>query len=88
MTIASRLFSLPSLTIAGAVECFLVIRLFPNYFDSHSRFTAAAGTILLNYAFGIIFWALLYPTLLSPLRRIPGPRVSKLGGVLLGEYMY
>ncbi|KAK4038486.1 cytochrome P450 [Parachaetomium inaequale] len=74
MTIASHLFSLPSLTIAGAVECFLAIRLFPDYFDSHSRFAAAVGTILLNYVFGVIFWALLYPNLLSPLRQIHGPR--------------
>jgi hypothetical protein len=77
MTIASRLFSLPSLTIAGAVEYFVVIRLWPEYLGSHSRFTAVIGTILANYVFGIIFWALLYPNLISPLRRIPGPRVSE-----------
>ncbi|KAL2130253.1 hypothetical protein VTI74DRAFT_6692 [Chaetomium olivicolor] len=74
MTIASRLISLPGLTIAGAVEYLLVMRLLPDYFSSHNRFTAVACTILVNYAFGIIFWAFLYPNLFSPLRRIPGPR--------------
>ncbi|KAJ4303882.1 hypothetical protein N0V88_001480 [Collariella sp. IMI 366227] len=75
MGIASRLFSLPSLTIAGLVEYFLVLKLWPDYLSAHSRFTAIIGTILVNYAFGIIFWAFLYPKLFSPLRRLPGPRV-------------
>ena len=76
MAIASRLFSLPTLTIAGAAECLLVIRLFPDCFSSHNHITAIVGTIMVNYAFGFIFWALLYPNLFSPLRRLPGPRVS------------
>lgn len=77
MGIASRLFSLPSLTIAGLAEYFLVIKLWPDYLSAHSRFTAVLGTILVNYAFGIIFWVILYPNLFSPLRRLPGPRVSE-----------
>lgn len=77
MTLASRLFSLPGFVIAGAAEYFMVIRLLPDYFNSHSRFTAILGIILANSAFGIIFRVFLYPNLLSPLRRIRGPRVSE-----------
>jgi cytochrome P450 len=77
MGIASRLFSLPGLTIAGAAEYFLVVKLWPEYFSSQTRFIAIVGTILVNYAFGIIFWVFLYPNLFSPLRRLPGPRVSQ-----------
>ena len=76
MTIASRLFSLPSLTLAGVAEFLLIIKLFPCYYSPQSRLAAVVGIILVNYAFGIIFWALLYPNFFSPLRRIPGPRVS------------
>lgn len=77
MTIASRIFSLPGLTIAGAAEYLVIVKFLPNYFSLHDRYTAVIGTILVNYAFGIIFWALLYPNFFSPLRRISGPKVSE-----------
>lgn len=76
MTIASKLLSFPNLTLAAIVESLLVIKLFPNYYSSQSHVAAVATILCVNYAFGIFFWALLYPVLLSPLRRIPGPKVS------------
>ena len=77
MTIFSRIFSLPGLTIAGAAQYLVIVKFLPDYFSLHDRFTVAVGTILVNYTFGIIFWALLYPNIFSPLRQIPGPKVSK-----------
>ncbi|KAI8680921.1 hypothetical protein NCS55_00341000 [Fusarium keratoplasticum] len=74
MTIASKLLSFPNLTLAAIVESLLVIKLFPNYYSSQSHVAAVATILCVNYAFGIFFWALLYPVLLSPLRRIPGPK--------------
>lgn len=77
MAIASRIFSLPGLTIAGAVEYLVIVKLLPDYFGLQVGFTAIVGTILVNYVLGIVFWALLYPNVFSPLRRIPGPKVSE-----------
>ncbi|CAH0052247.1 unnamed protein product [Clonostachys solani] len=74
MTVAAQLFSLPSLTLAAAAESFLAIRLFPNYYGTQSHLATVATILLINYAFGLVFWTLLYPILFSPLRRIPGPR--------------
>ncbi|KAH7161773.1 cytochrome P450 [Dactylonectria macrodidyma] len=74
MTIATQLLSLPSLTLAAAAESFLAIKLFPNYYSTQSHLAAVATILLINYAFGLIFWTLLYPRLFSPLRRIPGPK--------------
>jgi hypothetical protein len=36
-----------------------------------------ATILTINYAFGVVFWVLLYPIVFSPLRRIPGPKVSQ-----------
>ncbi|VUC25659.1 unnamed protein product [Clonostachys rosea] len=74
MTIAAQLFSLPSLTLAAAAESLLAIKLFPDYYGTRSHLATVATILLINYAFGLVFWTLLYPRLLSPLRRIPGPR--------------
>ncbi|KAJ4152267.1 hypothetical protein NW754_004062 [Fusarium falciforme] len=74
MTIVSKLLSFPNLTLAAIVESLLVIKLFPNYYSSQSHVAAVATILCVNYAFGIFFWALLYPVLFSPLRRIPGPK--------------
>lgn len=75
MTIASQLFGFPSLTLAAAVEALLAVRLFPDYVSTYGRFTLVGGALLINYAFGLIFWAFLYPNFFSPLRHIRGPRV-------------
>ena len=76
MAIYEQLFGLPSLTLAAAVESLLVIKLFPAYCVSLQSILLSVVTIFLaNYAFGALFWLLIYPRLLSPLRHIPGPRV-------------
>ncbi|KAK3313349.1 cytochrome P450 [Apodospora peruviana] len=74
MTIAAQLFSFPSLTLWGVVESLAAIKLFPDYYSSQSHLVTVAGIILINYAFGLVFWAVLYPRFFSPLRRIPGPK--------------
>ena len=76
MAIYEHLFGLPSLTLAAAAESLLVIKLFPAYYDSRQSHLLSVATIFLaNYAFGALFWLLIHPRLLSPLRHIPGPRV-------------
>ncbi|CAG9990065.1 unnamed protein product [Clonostachys byssicola] len=74
MAIAAQLFSLPSLTLAAAAESLLAIKLFPNYYGTQSHLATVATILLIIYAFGLVFWTLLYPRLFSPLRRIPGPK--------------
>ncbi|XEV07402.1 hypothetical protein FSHL1_012689 [Fusarium sambucinum] len=74
MAVLSKLLSFPSLTLAACIEGFFAIKLFPNYYSSQSHLTAVVTILLINYAFGVIFWVLLYPRLFSPLRRIPGPK--------------
>jgi hypothetical protein len=76
MTVVSKILGFPSLTLAAVAEAFLAIKIFPDYYGTRSHL-AAVGTILCaNYVFGLIFWTILYPRLFSPLRRIPGPKVS------------
>ncbi|KAL6915016.1 hypothetical protein FSST1_012776 [Fusarium sambucinum] len=74
MAVLSKLLSIPSLTLAACIEGFFAIKLFPNYYSSQSHLAAVVTILLINYAFGVIFWVLLYPRLFSPLRRIPGPK--------------
>ncbi|KPM40507.1 hypothetical protein AK830_g6038 [Neonectria ditissima] len=74
MTVASELFSLPSLTLAAAVEALLAIHMFPSYYSSRSHIAAVFIILSANYAFGAVFWLLLYPVFFSPLRHIRGPR--------------
>lgn len=79
MTVFAKLFSFQSLTLAAAFESLLVIKVLPSYYSSQSHLTQVAIIFLANYAFHALFWVLVYPRLLSPLRHIPGPRVSKHG---------
>ncbi|KAF6528670.1 hypothetical protein HZS61_008972 [Fusarium oxysporum f. sp. conglutinans] len=78
MAVLSKLLGFPSLTLAAVVESVLAIKLFPNYYSTQSHLAAVATILLVNYAFGIVFWVLLYPVLFSPLRRIPGPKASEI----------
>lgn len=82
MTVARKLFGFPSLTLAAAVEALAAIKLFPDYYGTQSHLAAVGTLLCANWAFGLVFWTLVYPRLLSPLRRIPGPRVSHAPRVL------
>ena len=75
MAILTKLFSFPSLTLAAAVAALVAIKLYPDYWWTQGYLRALATMIATNNAFGVIFWAILYPRLFSPLRRIPGPKV-------------
>ncbi|CAF3541908.1 unnamed protein product [Fusarium graminearum] len=74
MAVMSKLLNFPSLTLAACIEGFFAIKLFPNYYSTQSHLAAVVTILLINYAFGVVFWAVLYPRLFSPLRRIPGPK--------------
>ncbi|MBE3047389.1 hypothetical protein IMZ48_33725 [Candidatus Bathyarchaeota archaeon] len=75
MAILLKLFSFPSLTLAAAVVALVAIKLYPDYWSPQGYLKALGTIIAINNAFGVIFWAILYPRLFSPLRRIPGPKV-------------
>ncbi|QKD56741.2 cytochrome P450 4F4 [Fusarium oxysporum Fo47] len=64
MAVVSKLLGFPSLTLAAVI-------------DTQSHLAAIATILLVNCAFGIVVWVLLYPMLFSPLRQIPGPKASK-----------
>ncbi|KAH8178060.1 cytochrome p450 domain-containing protein [Sarocladium implicatum] len=74
MTVVSKVLSIPSLTLAAVLEAAVAIKFFPDYWGTKSHLHAVAFIVLINNAFGAVFWLLLYPRLFSPLRRIPGPR--------------
>ncbi|KAF5025491.1 hypothetical protein F66182_2396 [Fusarium sp. NRRL 66182] len=74
MAVASMFLSFPSLTLAAAIESLLIIKLIPNQYSTRSHLIAVAAVVLVNYAFGVAFWGLLYPMFFSPLRHIPGPK--------------
>lgn len=76
MAVVSKILGFPSLALAAVVESFLAIKLFPEYYSTQSHLAAVATILAINYAFGVVFWMLLYPIVFSPLRGIPGPKVS------------
>lgn len=76
MAIASQIFGFSSLTLAATVESVVAIKLFPDYYSGTNHLLPVALIFLANYAFGLVFWGLLYPVLFSPFRRLQGPRVS------------
>ena len=71
-----QILSLPGLTLAGIAESFLAIKLFPDYYGSQSPLSFLGIVIIANYGFGLFFWLIIYPNFISPLRNLPGPRVS------------
>jgi hypothetical protein len=80
MGVAAQIFSLPSLTLVATVESILAIKFFgdsfPRIITSEGHLGTAAVVFLVNYAFAALFWGFIYPRVFSPLRHIPGPRVS------------
>ncbi|KAI1823764.1 cytochrome P450 [Xylaria intraflava] len=78
MGVATELVSLPSLTIAAAVQSLVVIRYYANILPRISnldpRLEIVAVILLANYAFGVLFWGFIYPKFFSPLRHLHGPR--------------
>ncbi|KAI0547518.1 cytochrome P450 [Xylaria curta] len=78
MGVAAQIFSFPSLTLAAATESLLVIKfyadVFPKIFNLNTHLDIAAVIFLINYTFAALFWGLIYPRLLSPLRHLDGPR--------------
>ncbi|KAI0431743.1 cytochrome P450 [Xylaria sp. FL1042] len=80
MGVATQVFSLPSLTLAAAIESFAVIKFYAEPFSRFFNLKATAhleivGLIFLaNYTFAALFWGFIYPKFLSPLRHLDGPR--------------
>lgn len=79
----------------AALETFLLVRLFPEhlYFTSESEaiaqwVEASIFAFTLNYWALFLFSRIIYPTFLSPLRKIPRPKVSEklLSALLLPVY--
>lgn len=75
MTIISKLFSFPSLTLAAAIEALVAIKLYPNYWGPQGHLKALGTILAINNTLGVIFWTVFYPKFLSPLRHISGPKV-------------
>lgn len=76
MTILAQVFGLQSFMFGAAVESLVAIKLLPSYYSSQNHLSTVAVIFVANLAFYSFFWVLVYPNFLSPLRRIPGPRVS------------
>lgn len=85
MSFFARIFTLPNLTLAATFESLVVIKFLGNriteifpQFDANNHIGIVAVVFAVNYVFALFFWGLLYPKLLSPLRHLPGPRVSQM----------
>jgi hypothetical protein len=76
MTAYSQLFGYPSLALAAAVESIVAIKLFPDSYGTTSHRVVGISIFGANLLFWVLFWGLIYPRLLSPLRKLKGPRVS------------
>ncbi|TGJ79738.1 hypothetical protein E0Z10_g9026 [Xylaria hypoxylon] len=78
MGVSTQVFSLRSLTLAATVQSLLVIRFFADSFSRIFSLNAYLQIVTViffaNYAFAALFWGLIYPKLLSPLRHLDGPR--------------
>jgi hypothetical protein len=61
----------------GVVEGFILIKIFPGLLmhGTPGKLPLLAGAVLANYVLGAMFWGFLYPTFLSPLRHLHGPKV-------------
>ncbi|KAI1432488.1 cytochrome P450 [Xylaria sp. CBS 124048] len=78
MGIVAQVFGLPSLTLAAAVQSLAIIRYYPDVlprvFNLGPRQDIAAVLLLVNYAFGGLFWGFIYPRFFSPLKHLHGPK--------------
>ncbi|KAI1270529.1 cytochrome P450 [Xylariaceae sp. FL1019] len=78
MGVFTLAFSVSSLTLVAAIESFFALKyfpvVFPGSFISDGHIAPVASVLAFNYTLGALFWGFVYPTFLSPLRRIAGPK--------------
>jgi hypothetical protein len=74
----SQIISFPILTVAATVESFFAVKLLADSYSLRERGYVVAGVFLANYGFLLFFWVVVYPIFLSPLCRLPGPKVTRL----------
>lgn len=73
---APRLFSLQGLFFQAAVEALLAVRFLPEYLPTRNGFVWIFVRLLpLNYFLYAVYWGLLYPYAVSPLRHFPTSKV-------------
>lgn len=72
-------FGFQSLLLAAVVEAFGIIKLFPNAVpEENPLIYALSRTVLANLILFCVFWGLIYPYALSPIRHFPTASVSRI----------
>ena len=77
LNMATRILSISGVTLCCVVESFLLSRKPPKYVSDSDGFVKLFFTLLpLHYLMLVIFWGLIYPFFVSPLKHFPAPKVS------------
>jgi hypothetical protein len=70
-------FTIQNLFLAAIGEAVCIVKLLPNYVpQDNPLIRVLAETVLVNLGAYCVFWGLVYPYLLSPIRHFPTINVS------------
>jgi len=74
---ATRILSVSGVTLCCVLESFLLSKALPKHVSDSYAFAKIFFTLLpLHYLTLVVFWGLIYPFLVSPLKHFPAPKVS------------
>ncbi|KAH8897658.1 cytochrome P450 [Thozetella sp. PMI_491] len=71
----AQIFSPRGVTLLAAAESLLAIRLSPEVLGSYSHLQLIIAIFGVNYVALGVYYGLIYPLFLNPLRHLPGPKV-------------
>ncbi|KAI1171318.1 cytochrome P450 [Nemania sp. FL0916] len=78
MGLTTQIFSLPNVTLVATIEFLIAIKLYSETFSKLCGLNPHIGiafiVFLVNYGFAALFWVVVYPKFLSPLKHLVGPR--------------
>ncbi|CAG9982392.1 unnamed protein product [Clonostachys byssicola] len=74
MSYLEQLITFPNVTLAAIAEYLLLIKSLPSYCSSNSHIGIFAAVLVVNYVLYGVFWVVVHPRFMSPLRFLPGPR--------------
>lgn len=74
---APRILSIPGITLICIFEALFISKAIPNHVSGHDPFIKLFFTLLPLHFLGFaIFWGVIYPFLLSPIRHFPAPKAG------------
>lgn len=74
---APKVLSIPGVTLLCIFEAFVLSKALPNHVSGQVPFVKSFFTLLpLHFLALAVFWGIIYPFFISPLRRFPAPKVG------------